>query len=715
MSTPVLNYALTGGKSYSTLHSFKTVQVSAFISFYSIFMQRSLIMFLSMGSSCNTRNNNTSLTRKHCQPQYENKILKNIEWPVLLFSTIIICWLTFIFNGCSSGGSSAANVPTITTIIVNSLQDEAEPTLGTMTLRAAIAQIPSGGQIIFDPSLNGGTIYLSIIGESHTILKGEVYSGMTFSGYQDRDYGKSALYASKNLTIDASSLPNGITIKWNGGSSNHARVLAVYGNLNMNNVAISSGYSQAEIISSGTQPYTLGRGGGLAVWGIATLNNCTIAGNTAEGDLISSRDRGTYGGGIYANGLIMQNCIISGNTAIGYGAAGGGIYSVGGADNTTGIGNDVSITRSVISGNRVTAKHAYGGGIFSLSGGPNNRATMYLINCTIARNLVEDNTNPVLAGTPQYYYRGGGVYLGGGSISIQSCTIAENQVNGIAAMFSGKPNMGGGGIASTIGNAHVVEYMKVWHSIIVGNTMNSSSADLFSGSLLHFYSYGYNLIGSIDFSQILVPAPPPYTGWLDLSRKHFPKEGDSFGVVISSALDITNASYHSSIISEGTDAGGHAILWYPPAGSALNQIPKTAYNIVSILGGYTGYGNSNDNFLKYVLDKLHTYGITTSYDDKDMTGTTWYGPSVTWPTDPQNADWISFWRNLDIDVGSSLGPGKINDDFWSNFNSGYLDFGNSPVVMTITTETQSVILIGSDQKGNYRPLGTKGDIGAIEN
>ena len=148
----------------------------------------------------------------------------------------------------------------------------------------------------------------------------------------ERDYGKSALYARKNITIDASDLPDGITVMWAGGDSNHARVLAVYGNLTMKNVTITSGYASAEAISEGTQPYTLGRGGGIAVWGIATLEKCTISGNKAEGDLESSRDRGTYGGGIYANGLILKDCIISGNSAIGYGAAGGGIYSVGGAD-----------------------------------------------------------------------------------------------------------------------------------------------------------------------------------------------------------------------------------------------------------------------------------------------------------------------------------------------------------------------------------------------
>ena len=112
--------------------------------------------------------------------------------------------------------------------------------------------------------------------------------------------------------------------------------------------------------------------------------------------------------------------------------------------------------------------------------------------------------------------------------------------------------MGGGGICATIGNAHVVEYMSVWHSIIAGNSVNGSGNDLYTGSLLHFYSYGYNLVGRIDFSQILVPVP----AWGDLSRKHWPKTGDHEGVAAS---DVFLTRRHS-LTSRQADAGQRAVL-----------------------------------------------------------------------------------------------------------------------------------------------------------
>ena len=511
-----------------------------------------------------------------------------------------------------------------------------------MTLRAAIRKIESGGTITFDRSLNGGTIPLGIVGSDNSVLPGEIYSGMTFQGYGERNYGRSALYAAKDLTIDASSLPDGITLMWSGGDSNRARVMAVHGNLTMRNVTVSSGYSSAEAIAGGTQSYTLARGGGLAVWGTATLENCIVSGNRCAGDNASSRDRGTYGGGIFANGLVMTNCVVSGNAVIGYGAAGGGIYSVGGAD---GPGIRSSLSGCTVSGNRVTAQHAYGGGIFTLGGGPNFLMSLALTNCTIARNVVEDH--PDLAESPTgYYYRGGGVYMGGGYLSVASCTIAENGVSGPPAIFSRKPNMGGGGIAATVGNAHVVEDITIRHSIVVGNTLNGAEEDLFTGSVLHLYSHGYNQVGRIDFSQILVPIPP----WWSLSRKHWPKAGDLDNVAASDVLDLANVARHASIRSVGTDAGEPAVLWYPPKGVALDRIPAGGYMVDNVVQAqYQIAAGTKDDFLLRVLDKLSVgeyggilgSGFGTAYratfeteNGMSLDNVAWYGTSPAGPRTP---------------------------------------------------------------------------------
>ena len=148
-------------------------------------------------------------------------------------------------------------------------------------------------------------------------------------GYFDRDYGKSALFADKDVVIDASDLPDGITINWDGAEP--ARVLAVAGDLTLTNVAVTGGNSVFDVAADigqhpdDNQTSTLARGAGIAVWGVATLTDCAIYDNHAVGDdADTSRDGGAYGGGVYADTVVMNNCVVSGNTVYGAGAAGGG-------------------------------------------------------------------------------------------------------------------------------------------------------------------------------------------------------------------------------------------------------------------------------------------------------------------------------------------------------------------------------------------------------
>jgi hypothetical protein len=335
---------------------------------------------------------------------------------------------------------------------------------------------------------------------------------------------------------------------------------------------------------------------------------------------------------------------------------------------------------------------------------------MFLANCTIARNLVEDNTD--YANTGQWYDRGGGVYMGGGSLWMSACTVAENAVNGQLAIISGKPNMGGGGVCATIGNAHTVETVWLKNSIVVGNTLNGGAEDWFPGSILDFYSQGYNLVGVVNFSWILVPVPD----WMMSSRRRWPKTGDTDGVTLLQALNVAGVQYHPTAISAGTDAGGPAILWYPPADLAVDKIPNQDYSVTYVNAGYSGFGVATDDFLNYVILQLRNrYGaiLGTDFGTEfgDLTGTTWYGPAVTWPTNAQNAPWIAFWHNLDTAIGNRLGMAVLGDDFWGTFTTGPL---GEHVHITVDRFTRQFSLEGEDQLGNARPRGATGDIGAIE-
>jgi len=698
---------------------------------------------------------------------------------------VLSLFLSTGISACGSGGGGSAGggtggggePPPQTAIVVNSLVDDASPAAGTVTLRSALASAASGQRITFDQTLNGGTIDLLFVGEEHTVLVGEVMgfdnaNNISYLvGYFDRDYGRSALFADKHVVIDASNLADGITINWDGADP--ARVLAVSGNLTLTNVSITGGNSVFDVAASvgqhpdDNQTSTLARGAGVAVWGIATLVDCAIYDNHAVGDdADTSRDGGAYGGGVYADTVVMENCIVSGNSVYGGGAAGGGVFSVGGRDSGANVS---SISQSSITENRIAGLFAYGAGVYSDGGGIGLATRLNVHNSTVARNLVEP---PLL---PPFlfdlldigYWRGGGLYMSNGHMEVQGSTVFENQVFGKPRTNElGKRNLAGG-IAATIGNAHAVEDMVIGQSIVVGNSVHEIDGmdpsgytigsvyqhDIFTGSVFHFRSMGYNRIGVLDSSQVLVPIGEP--GWLSLSRKHYPKTGDQDGVVPG---DVVGSAMLSTFInSAGVETDPLAVLYYEPVGTALDQLPSTDYDVYEIVGEMIGQPDDGRTrrLLPLVLERFRdVYGQTDfetefrSYFegylldiDPDTAGSqryfncnnvvvdtieqaNWCGPGQTWPQMEYNHAYIEFWHHLDLALASEiaevnvdqitgLASTLINDDVWvSLLGIGNSDFNGISIRMR--ERVLGVNALTGDQLGNPRPADALGDIGAVE-
>ena len=110
------------------------------------------------------------------------------------------CFLAsvFVVSACSGGGGGSGSPPVSNSpLVVDTTLDSGSAPVGTLTLRQALSDAASGQPITFDPMLDGATIELSIVGEAHSILKGEVMgirdepSGPVsyLVGYFDRDYG----------------------------------------------------------------------------------------------------------------------------------------------------------------------------------------------------------------------------------------------------------------------------------------------------------------------------------------------------------------------------------------------------------------------------------------------------------------------------------------------------------------------------------------------
>ena len=504
-------------------------------------------------------------------------------------------------------------------------------------------------------------------------------------------------------------------------------MLAVYGNLTLTNIAITGGHSVAEkltVVNPDDQPWTLGRGAAVAVWGVARLADCRFYDNHAEGDFDSSRDRGAFGGAVYADIVDITRCVISGNSVAGAGAAGGGVYAVGGADNTATVSR---VDRSAVTGNRLRALMAYGAGLYSDGGGIGNAKTLRVTNTTIARNLVEPDPRlpPFLLRAG--YWRAAAVYISNGYLEIQGCTIVENRTRGVPRTDSlGRPNLAGA-VAATVGNAHAVEDMVIGHSIIAGNTVEAIGTatypqDVFTGSLFYFRSAGYNRFGTLDFSQILVPVGLP--NWRSLIRKHYPQVGDSSGVAAADVLDLAGGvTLSTSILSVGEQTGNAGAAALP----AARQCPGagTGCGLRHRRNGGRVPGHSGtDNFLAILLariEKLYaleefrrrfspadfenflqtvdadaaTEGVQPYRDPNGtpiltLAATRFFGPAQTWPRELENYPYIEFWHRLDTYLSTHEGSLAWARNCWVRRSgagcsgSGYL-VENPQIRVTLTT------------------------------
>jgi hypothetical protein len=139
-------------------------------------------------------------------------------------------------------------------------------------------------------------------------------------------------------------------------------------------------------------------GGGLFITGSGAVSNCLIAANA-----VTCTDIKTYGGGVYAEGGSVTDCVVSNNSSQGFSPVnytmGGGIYLTG-----SGLVERCVITKNYQNVGWTSAR--YGAGVGAEGG------TMR--NCLIMGNTA--NT------------AGGGLYITGGTN--ENCTIVRNNCSG---------------------------------------------------------------------------------------------------------------------------------------------------------------------------------------------------------------------------------------------------------------------------------------------
>jgi hypothetical protein len=328
----------------------------------------------------------------------------------------------------------------------------ADPGVQTVTMSGLT--IADGTGILVGGQLQGGGIY-----NDHAHL---TVSNCTVSGNDVGIHGNGGGIYNKlgTLTVNSS------TISGNAGS----RGGGIYN------------YFGTVVVSASTvSANTLGGGIYCEYIGELTVDSCTIADNQSF----------EWGAGIFSQvPTTITRSTISGNSGVGFGSYGGGIYLGGGGSRQTmaairdsaivgntavfagglyNIGDTVLLDHTIVSGNDATQVGA---------GGVQNQGSMTITACTISDNIgsgIATTSSLVMTGSTVSgnvaYSLGGALDVGYGDAQISNCTLSGNTARGA-----------GGGIALW---AHVGT-LELTSVTITGNTASGTNGDFIGGGGLAF-------------------------------------------------------------------------------------------------------------------------------------------------------------------------------------------------------------------------------------
>ncbi|HEX8678409.1 MAG TPA: hypothetical protein VF683_00490, partial [Chthoniobacterales bacterium] len=246
---------------------------------------------------------------------------------------------------------------------------------GPGSLRQTIIDAPAGSTITFDPVVTGvinqfagqmtigknltiegpgaGVLRIRALSSGFTsrVFNINQFTRVTISGLWMSDAKSAGIFNAGNLTLTNSLV-------------------------SLNSPGISNGGTMA-ISNSTISGNHAGRGGGISNGGTMSIVNSTITENSSE-DLAGG---GSGGGAGLANSgtLTVTNSTIYNNFGIDASVEGGGLYNTGTA----------TLTNTTVSGNQLTIRFAITGPVSGGAGIGNDAGTLTLINCTVAKNIID--------------------------------------------------------------------------------------------------------------------------------------------------------------------------------------------------------------------------------------------------------------------------------------------------------------------------------------
>ncbi|GAA5149458.1 hypothetical protein GCM10023213_47190 [Prosthecobacter algae] len=332
-------------------------------------------------------------------------------------------YITASYGGSSRYNSSVS--PVLTQSMTGTFTVTSTASSGAGSLAETFAAAVPGSFVVFHPSLAGQVLQMPA----------------------------SEIILNKNITLDASALTGGVILQGNG-SSRLFYIPAGQG-VTFKNLTFTGG--------GGVGTANTGRGGAVLNAGALTVMDCQFTGNSGViGGALAS------GYSTQPSSLILQRCVISGNTVVG--GHGGGVANVviNGSTATASM-EDCTVTNNTATGNA--------GGVYNVAS--NGTANMTVKQCTLAHNSAQ--------------LHGGGVHnvataTGTASLMLTHCTLTRN-----TAAFQG------GGLAQEQ-TAPGVSTTSLVSCIIAGNTAPTTrDVRRISGTMT---SLGTNLIGTTTNSFV---------------------------------------------------------------------------------------------------------------------------------------------------------------------------------------------------------------------
>ncbi len=270
-----------------------------------------------------------------------------------------------------------------------------------------------------------------------------------------------------------------------------SQAITISGNDNVRVFRFNRGPSHLSHLTIQNGRTTLG-GANIRAFGDLELISCRILNGQATAlSGTNNNSQNADGGGIFHSGgnLLIDSCVIQGNSTIGGFSQGGGLYTQLGTvtirrsriiENTTngtvaeggGIGSrsTMTIENSEIADNETLASSSGGGGIYT-------DTDITLTQCTISSNVVGATTG--IGG----YSVGGAFASVGGDATFVSCTITAN---------SAPPGMGqGAGISSLSGGVLSFE-----NCIVAGNL--GADLDTIPGRSVLYRDNRSNIFGRVE-------------------------------------------------------------------------------------------------------------------------------------------------------------------------------------------------------------------------